>query len=438
MNTKTVIFDLRGLPDAQLAAARVAGLPALDRTMLALQRRDDGGGDGRSEALYEQAVLLVPPDEMAGLNRTVGKNPRIKMDLCWIEDDSSSLDMVLESGALGPRASALLYWPGNLTFGRFIPQLARGEAPAAGALVAEGDSGLALLSLEAIKRHQGEAVPQLLEALDAAGKVEYEELDQTPMLLREPQDPKLAEDALMVSLRKPVDGVVAKYDRYISLAISRPLMRLPIPPNLITVGAGLVGIICGLVAAQGTYLTMLLGALGFQLNSILDGIDGEIARAKLLESRTGQWMDTISDDLSNLFFCVGATIGCYRYWESEIYLVLAVVTTVGLLITGVLQYHYLITVVHGGDLNKFRMPWEVEPEGDGPAPTPGLAARILARLKFTVRRDTFCFLSTVSAVVGQLRFMVWFYAIGATVVWVSILVYNVVLPRFRRKQSAAQ
>ena len=184
---------------------------------------------------------------------------------------------------------------------------------------------------------------------------------------------------------------------------------------------------------------MLLGALLFQLNGIMDGIDGEIARAKLLESRTGQWLDTFADDSSNIFFTVGAAVGCYNTYGSEVYLVLGAITGFGFIISSALMYHYLLTVAHTGDLNDFKMPWE---EGDAQQSTreagqPGLISRVLARLKFLVRRDTFTFLTTLFALVGQLRIMIWFYAAGASIVWLSIFFYRVVLPMFQRSGSSA-
>ncbi len=448
MNTKTVIFDLRSLPDAKLTAAMVAGIPALDRTMLALQRVDDGGGDGRAEPLYTRALLLAHPDEREELEGLVGRTARVTMEQTWLEDEGVGFGAVLEADALDG-ADEVLYWPADVTFGRFIPQLARESAPVDGALAPTADSGPALLSTAALERHRDLGPDELLDALDGEEKLERVELELEAVQIREPADSKRAEDALMVSLRKPVDGAVAKYDRYISLAISRPLMRLPIHPNAITVLAGVAGVACGLIAAQGTYWTLLAAALIFELNGILDGIDGEISRAKLLESRTGQWLDTISDDISNLAFFTGAAVGCWRYYDSSLYLVLGVVATVGFLIAIGLQYHYLLTVVGCGDLNKFKMPWEEEDEeekakenGVKPAAFSEAApqtrgARILESIRFLVRRDTYVFLCVVFAIPGELRVMMGFITLGAVVTSCSILFYRYVVPLFRRGDARA-
>ena len=405
--------------------AVIGGLPALVRTLLVLVRQG-----------YAGVVLLTEKEARDGWRPRLQAEPRLTgIPLEWAEE----LDQVPEAvGRMAAHTDQVLYWPGDLTFGRLAPAMVTARAPDGGARVGSLD-GPVLLSLTALTDRPGLALPNLLETLRGAGNLQEAELDLKPIHLSSEADTKRAEEALLFSLRKDADGVVANYDRYISLFFSRRLMALPISPNWVTFGAALLGLACGLAAAQGGYWWLLAGALGFQLNSIMDGIDGEIARSKLLESSLGQWLDTIADDSCNLFFTVGAAIGCYRTWGSEFYLWLAVIIGVGFIITAILEYHYLITVVHSGDLNEFRMPWEEGDDDDGEAhKQAGPVARLLAKLKFVVRRDVFVFLTTVFALIGQLRVMVWFFALGASVVWVAILVYRVILPRIKRgKEDAA-
>jgi phosphatidylglycerophosphate synthase len=404
------------------ALARICGMPALARTLLVLERKG-----------YGRALLLVHPDDRALVQRTLERTGRALPELTWVEDEGLALAPLRDAAG---DAAALLYWPGALTFGRLAPELVTRTPPAGGALVGEGGAP-ALLSPGALARGAGLPVQRALAGL-AAGADELElEPELEPIWLRGPDDARRAEEALLISLRKPEDGVVARYDRHVSLAISRRMMGLDLHPNWITLCAGLVGVACGLLAAHGGYFWLLAGALLFQLNSILDGIDGEVARAKLLESRAGQWLDTITDDTSNLFFTVGAAVGCYQTWGSPVYLVLGAITGFGFVLTAVLEYHYLITVAKSGDLNRFRMPWEEEQEADTPAAPPRGMAAVLERLRFIVRRDTFVFITTIFAVLGQLRVMIWFFALGASIVWVSILVYRVLLPLLRRGTGAA-
>jgi CDP-L-myo-inositol myo-inositolphosphotransferase len=63
--------------------------------------------------------------------------------------------------------------------------------------------------------------------------------------------------------------------------------------------------------APGYYPLLWTGVL-FQLASILDGVDGEMARATLTESEAGARLDTIVDQLTYVTCFAGVTIGWFR------------------------------------------------------------------------------------------------------------------------------
>jgi len=53
---------------------------------------------------------------------------------------------------------------------------------------------------------------------------------------------------------------------------------------------------------RGDYTGFLAGTALFQLINILDGCDGEIARAKYLDSERGRRLDAFCDFVANLIF----------------------------------------------------------------------------------------------------------------------------------------
>jgi len=388
-SSRNLVVELRGeeRPRGKDAGplARVCGLPVLVRNLLVLRR-----------AGYETALLVCAPDDREALESALAPHRhRVGLEIAILESEAPLLSAL--APILRPAASHLL-WPGALSFGRFAPQLATAEVAADKALAGSGGAeGLALLGENALRSalERGETIEALLERMLGEGSArEVTEEAHPAFRIQSRAARDQAERALLVSLRKPVDGAVAKFDRYVSLVVSRRLMKLPITPSQVTVVAGLIGIACGVR------------------------------------------LDTWADDSSNLAFMVGACVGCYRTWGWSGYLVLGAVTGGGLLITAALMYHYVITVAHSGDLNDFKMPWEEQAARAGSEPeAKGGFAGILARLKFIVRRDTFVFLTTIFAVAGQLRVMTWFYAAGASSVWVAIVVYRVLLPAARRRHA---
>jgi phosphatidylglycerophosphate synthase len=94
---------------------------------------------------------------------------------------------------------------------------------------------------------------------------------------------------------KPEDGAVSRhFNRWLSSPLSRLLIRTNISPNQVSFATALLAIPM-VVAGKCGYL--LIVASLWQLISILDGIDGEIARAKNLSTQFGALLDTVLDYL---------------------------------------------------------------------------------------------------------------------------------------------
>jgi CDP-L-myo-inositol myo-inositolphosphotransferase len=123
-----------------------------------------------------------------------------------------------------------------------------------------------------------------------------------------PQALRSGEDRLMDRLKtaKKIDGPVSRHiNRFFSLKLTRRLAHRSVTPNQITVIStllGLLGAVCffgvGYIAAQSSSWVWLLSALAailVQVSSILDGVDGEIARLKHQSSPYGAYFDYILD-----------------------------------------------------------------------------------------------------------------------------------------------
>jgi hypothetical protein len=118
-------------------------------------------------------------------------------------------------------------------------------------------------------------------------------------------------------LGKPQDGIVSRFlNRPISHAITRWLLKFPITPNAWTLSIFPLLVVAFLFLWRGDYLGFVIGTALFQIYSILDGCDGEIARAKHLESKRGRQLDTLCDVLGNLLLVVGLGYGLRAYYGS--------------------------------------------------------------------------------------------------------------------------
>jgi len=143
--------------------------------------------------------------------------------------------------------------------------------------------------------------------------VQYKEAheDQWQKVCNE-EDRIAAERKLDGWLTKPTDGVFARFNRRISIPISRQLIKFPITPNMVSLFTLGVGFLSGVFFAMGHYWSTVFAALLSLFASILDGSDGEVARLKLLESDFGCWLETVCDYLYYIFIFSGMAIGAVR------------------------------------------------------------------------------------------------------------------------------
>ena len=109
---------------------------------------------------------------------------------------------------------------------------------------------------------------------------------------------------------KSQDGFVSRYlNRPISRAITRRLLGYSVTPNAWTWLIFPIPVVAALVLAHGTYWSFVWGLVLFQIFSVLDGCDGEIARAKFMESESGRRLDDLFDILSNILLVLGLGFG---------------------------------------------------------------------------------------------------------------------------------
>jgi len=184
----------------------------------------------------------------------------------------------------------------------------------------------------------GPALMEALQALDAQGgspslsdgvrRLAAEGrawvLDGTGLVWQDvdtPDDVAVAERKLMSAWPKSTDGVVSRWiNRPISLRVTRLLAPTGVTPNQVSVVTLVLGLAASWFAAQGGYGWFLAAAVAFQVASILDGTDGELATLTFRQSPFGAWMDTICDNVSYVAFIAGVMVGAYRTGLPHAYL----------------------------------------------------------------------------------------------------------------------
>src|SRR5438034_7172884 len=117
-------------------------------------------------------------------------------------------------------------------------------------------------------------------------------------------------------MSKPQDGFVSRFlNRPISRRITSVLLQFPIHPNAWTISIFILPLVAGVFLIRGDYVSIVIGAAIFQVFSILDGCDGEIARAKNLESKLGERLDYFCDFIASLLYVLTLGLGLHRSSE---------------------------------------------------------------------------------------------------------------------------
>ncbi len=132
--------------------------------------------------------------------------------------------------------------------------------------------------------------------------------------LIQPNEIPGCESRFLREVGKSNDGIVARFlNRPISRAVSRILLKTKITPNAWSVGSMIIPLIGCLFLVRGTYWGFVLGTACYHLHSTLDGCDGEIARAKYLDSERGRRLDAFCDLGVTILLALSLGAGLYRH-----------------------------------------------------------------------------------------------------------------------------
>ncbi|TXD37633.1 CDP-alcohol phosphatidyltransferase family protein [Lujinxingia vulgaris] len=405
--TIIAITDLGGLPDDLPPAVEVAGLSLVDRI-------------ARMCLVSGVSTVVVLCDERrtaSSLNDAISKATRRRGEVHVI--DANDAPALLHD--LHP--SCVLALPAHRVFQRAVVQRAVERC-------AEDSSDDSLT----LQPHQIERVAYTSE-LDWPGELAALRKRQAPtsaadartpegwsISLKAPSDISRAEDALFNDCRKPQDGIVSRHlNRHLSLAMSRALVSSPIGPNHISVVTFSLGIAAAVAAGVGGYTAFLLAGILYQLNSVIDGVDGELARVRYEFSVLGEWLDTVSDDLSDLLLYIGLGVGAWRTLEvglatlgPEVWLYLGLAAGGGKLASMIVYYRWLIARGRG-DLLAFE--WSFKSEEPSPSPL----KRALSLVHYAFRKDFIVFVAMLMAIGGVLPYLLVVLAPGNVIVAISVV-----------------
>jgi phosphatidylglycerophosphate synthase len=231
-----------------------------------------------------------------------------------------------------------------------------------------------------------------------------------------------AQEYLFSTLRKPTDGWISShFNRRISIAITRLLIRTNLSANHVTGLITLIGIFSGVFVSSGRYLDVAIGGILFQLASILDGCDGEMAKLRMTSSKMGEWLDTISDNLTYFAFLIGVSMGAHRQIHGVFEVFEAAFMFAGLAFCLILMFYYLIYYTNSGTLVVIQK--EITEEENKQKSQEGIF-HWLSKIRFMMKRDFFAVCFMILALANQLPVILHLSVIGVNLSWMVLLAFK--------------
>ncbi len=406
-------------------STRVAGLNLLKRTLVMLQWA----------GVPEAYVIVGPWDRGASQRSIEGDRDLRDMRIRFLVDEDAAArgGLAVAPAARFVRGRTLVV-RADTVYERDIVRNLMKRATGVGHVVAVTDrgrrTGMVLCERGSAAAMNGYTLDVALDAFADQGRLKTMDVaGRFWVPIENDEAIRLAEDLLWNSCRKPIDGVVARhFNRNVSLFISRRIAHLPIRPNHVSLVNFALGILMALAIAKGGYGWFLLGALLFKLNSILDGVDGELARVRYQMSVVGEWMDTLSDDLSNLLFFVSLSVGAYAMTADPLWVTLGFVTVIPSLLATAYQYTLLI---RGGRGDLLAIKWLFERGNGKGSEQQGAFASFMDKLKYVVKKDFFVALTVVAALLNALPWVLWLTAIANVILLGTVVAQEVLVRRMR-------
>jgi phosphatidylglycerophosphate synthase len=229
-------------------------------------------------------------------------------------------------------------------------------------------------------------------------------------------DGRLATRKILLATMKATDGMFARTNRRLSLLISRALINTPVTANMVTVVTFFISLGSGFLFAIGSYPVMVSGAFISWFASMLDGVDGEIARTKFQESDFGCWMEMVCDYCYYVFVFGGVGIGLARQTGNWIWLAMGIGSVFGVLMSFWAIARQRRIYARQGGVSDYGRAWQ---ERVG-AQKQNKLYQVMRAICFLPTRAALPYFIFILTAIGLAKLLLFFFFIGTNLTWTLV------------------
>jgi phosphatidylglycerophosphate synthase len=111
----------------------------------------------------------------------------------------------------------------------------------------------------------------------------------------------------------------------ISSKVSPFFIKTSITPNQMTIISAFFGVSGSILLISDSYFNLIIASIFIQIYTILDLVDGDIARSKKMQSFFGMWLDIFFDKLIDFLIILFLTLGVYFQTYNPEFLIYGIV-----------------------------------------------------------------------------------------------------------------
>ena len=215
---------------------------------------------------------------------------------------------------------------------------------------------------------------------------------------------------------KPTSGFIEKFDRRLSVPISKLLVHTGITPNQITIIILLIRILSVIFIYRMQHTYVALGGVLWQFAFIMDLCDGEVARVKLLASKFGAWVDTICDHIANFVLFFVGLLGLYNK-TGELYFLIIGFLSIASFVASILMMSFYLKRIGAGSTHSYEVAFSDMAQEKG-----GFVYKFLDKIKFMAKADFRSLLIFILTLLNRVDWLFWMLvaASGLVTLCVSI------------------
>ncbi|MCL1864938.1 MAG: CDP-alcohol phosphatidyltransferase family protein [Spirochaetes bacterium] len=249
--------------------------------------------------------------------------------------------------------------------------------------------------------------------------------------IKNKSDIKKCEKFISTYIIENTGGFIAqKINKRISLPISIRLAKTRIHPNYLTFFNMIIGVLSSCFIYLSTYsyysgtvnyILMILGGLFFQAASVLDGVDGEVAKFTLTVSKFGGWLDTFSDNTTLLLFLISNSYLFYTVMGGIASFVTIIVLFISLAVMLYIMINFLSKFSDSGSLVAYDREFlQTLPAGD-------ILVKFALKMKYLTKKEMFSIIFCLMGFTGYIYLII---PMAAFVLLAAAIILTIIHFRF--------